>query len=95
MNKPRSAVPVRSSRWLGDPMPRLVLVEWLDSHLTPQWTTEAPPEQGLLCRSVGWLVYDGKDAKTVAAHMTVEDNPQRSGQMTIPACAIIKIRRLR
>jgi len=68
-----------------------VLVEWLDSHLTPRWTTDDPPETGLLCRSVGWLVHDGAEAKTVAAHMTVEDEPQRSGQMTIPTCAIVSI----
>ena len=75
--------------------PQLVLIEWLDSHQTACWTADDPATQPLLCRSVGWLVYDGETAKTIAAHMTAEEPPQRSGEMTIPSCAIVKLEVLR
>lgn len=72
-------------------VPKLVLIEWLDSHQNAAWTTEEPAKEPLSCRSVGWLVHDGEAAKTLAAHMTLETPPQRSGEMTIPTCAITKI----
>ena len=71
--------------------PKLVLIEWLDSHQQARWTDDEPAKEPLLCRSVGWLVHDGDNAKTVAAHITVEATPQRAGEMTIPTCAITKI----
>lgn len=74
---------------------KLVLIEWLDSHHSPRWTTDPPSTEPLLCRSVGWLTHDGKDAKTLAPHITDEDTPQRAGEMTIPTRAIVKIRRLK
>lgn len=74
-----------------DPQPPLVLIEWMDSHQSTGWTAEDPDTEPLICRSVGWLVHDGARAKTVAAHMTVQDSPQRTGEMTIPTCAILKI----
>lgn len=73
----------------------LVLIEWLDSHQVAGWHTEAPATKPLLCRSVGWLVYDGDEGKTLAPHMTDEDTPQRCGEMTIPTGAITKIKVLR
>jgi hypothetical protein len=72
-------------------MPKLVIIEWLDSHQSGRWTTDEPATDPLVCRSVGWLVHDGDKAKTVAPHMTDEDTPQRAGEMTIPTCAITKI----
>ena len=72
-------------------IPRLVLIEWLDSHQQGRWTADEPAKEPLMCRSVGWLVHDGDNAKTVAAHITVETTPQRAGEMTIPTCAITKI----
>ncbi len=75
-------------------MPKLVLIEWLDSHQGMRWTNDETASEPLLCRSVGWRVYYGDTAKSVAAHMTVEDTPQRPGEMTIPACAITKIKSL-
>jgi len=74
--------------------PRLVVIEWLDSHYAPGWSRDALPREGLLCRSAGWLVRDGKKAKTIAAHMTHESAPQRAGQMTIPCCAMVRMRDL-
>ena len=69
----------------------LVLIEWLDSHYAPQWHTGKPAKRPLTCFSAGWLTHDGKRCKTIAAHITDEDEPQRSGEMTIPACAILSI----
>ena len=73
---------------------RLVLIEWLDSHRSDGWHTDDPATKPVHCRSVGWLVYDGKDAKTVAPHMTNENTPQRCGEMTIPTVAILRIKEL-
>lgn len=74
---------------------KLVIVEWVDSHITPTWTREPASEKALRCKSVGWLVNDGDDAKTLAGSMSVEDAPQRCCQITIPAAAIVKMRTLR
>lgn len=73
---------------------KLVLIEWVDSHFRPGWSRDTPCEAALTCLSAGFLTYDGKDAKTVSAHMTVEDDGdnQRSGDMTIPVCAIISMK---
>jgi hypothetical protein len=73
---------------------QLVLVEWLDSHYVPGWHYDKPATEPKTNRSVGWLVYKGPNAITIAAHMAVEDEPQRSGEMTIPTQAIVKIRTL-
>ena len=73
----------------------LVLIEWLDSHYVNGWTLNDPNEQGLLCRSVGWLVHDGEKAKTIASHLSDEYEPQRCGEMTIPSGAIVKIWKLK
>lgn len=70
---------------------RLVLVEWLDSHYVPGWHTDAPAEKPSLCRSVGWLICDGEQAKVISPHVINGDPPQRNGEMTIPACAIVSM----
>jgi hypothetical protein len=70
---------------------QIVLVEWMDSHYVPGWHDDAPLTEPKLCRSVGWLMHDGPKAITLAAHMTVEDDPQRSGEMTIPTVAVIRV----
>jgi hypothetical protein len=70
---------------------RLVLVEWVDSHHRAGWTTDEPCDAPLTCLSVGWLIFDGKHAKTLAPHYTAEENPQRNGEMTIPSCAITRM----
>ena len=75
--------------------PRLVMIEWLDSHHTAGWNTVCPNTKPLTCRSVGWLVYDGVHAKTVAPHITDEEPAQRCGEMTIPSVAVVRIRNLR
>lgn len=74
---------------------KLVLIEWVDSQMTEGRTTDEPAADVLVCRSVGWLVHDGKKCKTIAPHISLEDAPQRSGEMTIPACAITRFRVLK
>lgn len=76
---------------------RLVCVEWEDS-CGPiarwQYLDESEPEY-ILCRSVGWLVYDGKDCKRIVPHIgrhkTDEARDQGCGDMTIPTSAILKM----
>jgi hypothetical protein len=47
-----------------------------------------------VCRSVGWLVLDGKRAKVIAPHIN-ESEPgvelQGCGVMTIPVAAIVSL----
>jgi hypothetical protein len=76
--------------------PRLVLIEWEDSHYKPGWSRDLGEGQltPVRCTSVGWLLHDDKNAKTIASHISDEDEPQTCGAMTIPARAILKIRRL-
>lgn len=74
---------------------KLVLIEWLDSHHVAGWHTEEPATEPLHVQSVGWLIYDGEKAKTIAPHMTDETPPQRCGEMTIPSCAVLSVRVLK
>jgi hypothetical protein len=74
--------------------PKLVMIEWWDSCQSAQWTRDAPQTEPTLCMSVGWLVHDGKRAKTIASSVT-SDGDHRTGEMTIPTCAVRKVRRLR
>jgi hypothetical protein len=79
---------------------RLVLIEWEDSHGSGGWQNlgVALDDRALVCRSVGWLVLDGKRAKVVAPHMN-EQEPgvplQGSGVITIPSRAVLRIVTLR
>ncbi len=74
--------------------PKLVLIEWLASHIAPRRSTDEPSTEPVVCRSVGWLVHDGKRAKTISPHMTDEAEPQRAGEMTIPSGAVIRVKRI-
>jgi hypothetical protein len=46
---------------------RLVLIEWEDSHGNGEWQRVDVPieDRALVCKSVGWLVLDGKHAKVL------------------------------
>lgn len=50
----------------------LVYVEWEDSLVgTAGWGfTDGAKPSVMVCRSVGWLVYDGKDSKLVVPHLS-------------------------
>jgi hypothetical protein len=82
-----------------DNQTRLVLIEWVDSRgASPRWDFMEDKDHGIVkCQSVGWLVYDGKDAKTVVPHLGSinRGSPQGCGDMTIPAQAIVNISNLR
>lgn len=80
---------------------KLVYIKWLDSYgcsstWTPLHTEKVEP---LYCQSVGWLMYDGDDCKTIVPHISQESHTeteqQGCGDMTIPAAAIIELIPLR
>lgn len=77
----------------------LVLIEWEDSHSSSGWQSleGGVEDRSLLCRSVGWLVLDGAQAKVVVPHLNQQEPgipPQGSGIMTIPASAVRRLVRL-
>lgn len=79
----------------------LVLIEWLDSaQPAPGWVHlhSLPDSRPIECMSVGWLLRDDKKVKVLAPNMGDTgsgENIQASGIITIPACAVKKITRLR
>jgi hypothetical protein len=77
---------------------RLVLIEWLDSFgCSSNWTEidKSEPPKPLVCRSVGWLLHDGKDCKVVIPHISDVEHKnaahQGCGDMTIPTKSIVRI----
>jgi hypothetical protein len=73
----------------------LVMIDWVDSCCNPQWHAGPASADLTRCRSVGWLIHDGEDAKVVAAHIADEQSDmQRNAEMTIPAKAITRLRRI-
>jgi hypothetical protein len=78
----------------GQVAPRLVHVEWLDSFgCSATWQPlDVDRPSPLLCRSVGWVLYDGPDCKVIVPHVSrASDPPQGCGDMTIPSVAIVKL----
>lgn len=81
---------------------KLVLIEWVDSHgPLDGWKQieEDDKPESLICESVGWLLYDGKDCKKIVPHRAGHRNQniilQGRGDMTIPTRAILKITNLK
>jgi len=78
----------------------LVMIEWVDS-VQPQSRWEMLANvghpSGVKCVSVGWLVSDQKDRKSLAPNMGAvgSESMQVSGIITIPARSITKITRLK
>lgn len=76
---------------------RLVLVEWTDSYgCSPQWRKlEQCNAEPLRCRSVGWLVHNGRDSKVIVPHISDPSHssapPQGCGDMTIPTKSITRM----
>jgi len=91
---------VRSASDTASDRMRLVLIEWQDSlGCSSAWQEMVSVKpKPLLCQSVGWLAYDGKDCKVVVPHIS-EDHAsaprQGCGDMTIPTKAIIRMKTLR
>lgn len=68
---------------------RLVMVEWVDSFgCSSEWqdlSDDCHPKP-VVCRSVGWLMYDDPTCKVIVPHVA-ETGPatkQGCGDMTIP-----------
>ena len=78
----------------------LVMLAWVGS-VQPQSRWEMLANvghpNGVKCVSVGWLVSDQKDRKSLAPNMGAVDSEslQVSGVITIPAQCITKITRLK
>lgn len=79
----------------------LVMIEWVDS-AQPQsswkFLEDVGTPESIRCVSVGWLVSDGEENKSVAPNMGDVNSPdsmQVSGVITIPVCSIVKITPLR
>lgn len=98
--KKRRRVSVDASARQEEVTQPLVLIEWLDSFgCSANWQNiQIESVAPLVCRSVGWLVYDGADCKVVVPHLTDPKHQfatqQGCGDMTIPVCAIVSVRRL-
>jgi hypothetical protein len=79
----------------------LVYVEWDDSYgCTSHWRRiddPFPAPDPIICRSVGWLVHDGKGHKVVVPHLAqpVDDHWDGMGELTIPTAAVLKLTHLR
>lgn len=77
----------------------LVFIEWEDSaRPVPEWSylEETGAEKVVLCASVGWLIHDGKDVKSLAPNMGAlgDHRPQVCGVIRIPARAIVRLVKL-
>jgi hypothetical protein len=81
--------------------PPLVLIEWLDSgQPIPRWKwlSDIKPRRPHRCISVGFLVQDDDETKTLAPNLGAStggtDWDQASGLTTIPAAAVQRLERL-
>jgi len=80
---------------------KLVYVQWEDScGATARWQyLDESSAERIICQSVGWLVYDGKDCKRIVPHLgrhdTSDSRDQGCGDMTIPSKAILRIQELK
>ena len=77
-------------------MPRLVVIEWLDSRQpVPAWQFIESIEAttACCCLSVGFLVFEGGGVKVLAPNLadTGSDGMQASGTITIPDCSIKRV----
>lgn len=78
-----------------NPKPPLVLIEWLDSgQPIPrwQWLSDIKPRRPHRCVSVGFLIQDDDETKTLAPNLGASagdtDWDQASGLTTIPTSAV-------
>lgn len=81
---------------------QLVLIEWVDSFgSSSSWAPTAGTKEPepVICRSVGWLLVDGKNYKIVVPHIHPADDSMGTeesgcGDMAIPTAAVKKIHEL-
>lgn len=80
--------------------PRLVIIDWEDSvQPIAQWMylCDLDQHQIVKCRSVGWLIGDGRRVKALAQNLGDigrKDSIQVSGILKIPARCITRIQDL-
>ena|SRR3990167_10087770 len=78
----------------------LVMIQWEDSaQPISSWSylSDFEPKPVIRCASVGWLIHDGEDVKSLAPNMgglENENNMQVSGIIQIPARCIISVHNL-
>lgn len=72
----------------------LVLIEWVDSCYSPGWQFDDDEPSVKECLSVGWLRRKTEQAVVLTANITMEENPHRCCEITIPTCSIRRIHKL-
>lgn len=75
----------------------VVLVRWLDSSRTTDWTYSEPTMARVVHESVGFLSHETADAINVRPHRAIDadGDEQHVGDMTIPRCCVLSIEVLR
>jgi hypothetical protein len=71
---------------------RLVSITWIDSFCSPDWDN-AQPDEHFKIRSFGILVREGKKSVTISTSQS--GNGKFMDQLTIPLCAIQKMKRVK
>lgn len=82
-----------------DDLPPLVLIEWEDSaRPAPEWcfVADLGKISAVRCKSVGWLIHDGKDVKALAPNLGSGDHSaQACGIIKIPARSVVSVTQLK
>ena len=75
----------------------IVLVRWVDSSRTTDWTFQEPTLTRLPHESVGFLSHKNSDAVNVRPHRLIDGDgdEQHVGDITIPLRAVLSIEVLR
>ena len=70
----------------------LVLIKWVDSMEYTGWQSlaDCSKDKVTICKSVGWLLSDGEEVKTLVPHW-LEGEGQGCGVLEIPTTAILSI----
>ncbi len=76
--------------------PKAYMIEWEDSRQPKsawQWLSDFDTPEIVRCISIGFLIYNGKDAKVLAPNIGDHDNeePQVSGVIQIPTRCVTRM----
>jgi len=78
---------------------KLVYIQWYDSQASQGgWrsTEDSICTKPLIIESIGWVLHEGKDSICIVSHrggyVDNDDYKQANGDMTIPKCAIRKLK---
>lgn len=72
----------------------LWMVLWEDSNYRTGWTRGEVDGRALRIVSIGFMCHKDKDSITLSANMSIEDDQQRCGDMTIPTRCVVRMERL-